>query len=162
MMIDWLSLRLPLGCWAGNFIEELQAQLPVETRCSADGEIEWRKFPPQRLRSDTHALTCALTGSYLYLSGSPARIGDPNNVFGTFVIQGAALAMIRFFASKYTVHLPDIEYWDYTRIDITQNLYLGSPTRVLEALELLSRVQGGHFRVSSRSSTCSLMVLSPH
>ena len=153
MLCDWLSLKLPVrSLWTD--VQKAVAQRLSNTICiDPAGEIVWSKWPPERLRSDTHQVTVSLTEHYFYISGSPARLGQSNNVFGSADIQGCALEMIRHVRQQLDVWLPELEHWECTRIDITSNLYLDSHARVLEALEILQSVQGGHYRVSSRGST---------
>jgi|GEM_PF-526286 len=153
MLCDWLSLKLPVrGLWTD--VQKAIAQRLSNTICiDPDGEIVWSKWPPERLRSDTHQVTVSLTEHHFYVSGSPARLGQSNNVFGSSDIQGCALEMIRHVRQQLDVWLPELDHWECTRIDITSNLYLDSHARVLEALEILQSVQGGHYRVSSRGST---------
>lgn len=153
MLIDWLSLRLPINSVFSSVAGALKPNMTQVRAVGVDGEILWTKYPPERLRSDTHQVVAALTDDYFYLSGSPCRVDGENNVFGVFDLQGNALSMINYARKQMGVYLPDLEHWDCTRIDCTQNLYLSSSNQVSEALEILASTQGGHYRVSSRKST---------
>lgn len=154
MLIDWLSLRLPVGGGQRrDLLETIRALMDRIERVNPEGELICVTYPPERLRSDTHAVTLGVTASYIYVSGSPCRVGQANNVFGSDDIVECRDRMLGFVARQLQAILPPGADWECTRIDATQNLFLESETAVMQALESLRRVQGGHFRVSSNSST---------
>lgn len=134
-----------------NKLLGLQGAL-IRTKC--DGELEWRSPTREEIRSDSHRLMWFLSGHFLELYGSPARLGNPNNVFGDRCLQSCARRMVDFFCATTGCDLPvSWSDWECTRVDVTQNYAMASESEVREALRCLASVQGGHFRVSSNSGT---------
>lgn len=153
MLIDWLTLRLPLDT------EERRALLPVLSkdmeRCQrmkpADDEgvievvSEW--WPRETKRSDSHQITLGLSGASISIEGSPARLMGDNNVFGSDDPQECARQMIEAVGKSRGCILPTWTAWKLTRMDCTQNYDCGQQVR--QALEVLRNTSGGHLKVNS-------------
>lgn len=152
-MIDWLTLhidreKVSVEAWA-----TLSARHGQIMKLSADGEIEWRCPARESIRSDSHQTT-VLAGYDLQISGSPARVRNTNNVFGTGNPALAATQMILFVQEMTGVKLPlDLTQWRVTRMDVTENYDLGSPAEVRQALNYLRHAEGGRYQVRTSSES---------
>ena len=153
-MIDWLSLRLD----ASRLSEEVREMFKHMTgrliKINSDGEMEWECSARDNIRSDSHQINCRF-GSWLEISGSPARVSDSNNVFGSLDITECALAMITFICKHYGVFITrDLSMWQCTRIDVTRNYDLGSLEQCLQAVEALKPIKVGRQKSTSHDTTC--------
>jgi II/X family phage/plasmid replication protein len=153
-MIDWLTLRLPTGRLPHSALDTLRDQQSVLSKTTAAGELQWRTTTREPLRADWYRLEWHLNEHRLQLSGSPARLQHPNNVFGESDPQRCALAMIDFFARHMAISLPaGVALWGCTRLDVTLNFQLGNEVEVSHALRSMRDVSGGRLRVSLRNGT---------
>lgn len=159
MMIDWLSLKLPVTESLQDMAKAYQSTQDRILRISGDGEPQWEISAWDSVRSDSHQIAFQVTGSYIRLQGSPARIiGDGDNVFSSGAsaaldLAGCAYRMIAFVSQHTGVSLNavSIKDWQITRVDVTENLFLGSLPAVRQALAILRDCEGGRYRVSQQA-----------
>lgn len=177
MMIDWVSLKLStehldfddVRAW-----QETQSRLlrvaPGKTSLvendagerlmliDINGGILWDTCAWDSVRSDSHQLAFQVTGTHIRIQGSPARIlGDGDNVFScgaaaALDLYGCADRMIKFITTNTGISFPvSVKLWDVTRVDVTENLYLGTLPNVRQALTILRNCEGGRYRVSQQA-----------
>lgn len=152
-MIDWLTFRLP----PDKVSEELRlALLRLHGKLisiNPDGSIEWEAPRRESVRSDSHQVTVHM-GYGLEIAGSPARVMQENNVFGSGDINECFAAMLGFVEEKLSIELPRTHVdWKCSRVDITHNFNLGSQAEVRQALSCLRLSEGGHFQVRTQSES---------
>lgn len=149
-MIDWLSLRLDVSLLPDALRSRLDCQAGRIVKISFDGELEWETSVWESIRSDTHQVSCRL-GSYFELKGSPARVGLPNNVFGSLDVVYCADKMIAFVVERFGFKrsdLPSLSDWGCTRIDVTRNLFMQSEAEARQALLAMKQMPSGRQKVS--------------
>jgi hypothetical protein len=152
-MIDWLTLRLALSCFDTSVQEELRAKFARICRIEPTGEIAWEIPARERLRSDTHSLTVRVGGD-IEISGSPARLGQSNNVFGSGDILECFSRMVSWASECMLLDLPlEPLLWRCTRVDVTQNYDLGDAASVRQALNYLRHAEGGRYQVKTSSES---------
>ena len=138
-MIDWLTLKLDLKYLPRDVIERLRSQTSTLYKISSDGEIDWQTYCWESIKSDTHQV-CVRIGGDLHIQGSPARIGLPNNVFGSLDIRYCAEKMISFAADHMNVaSMPSADAWTCSRIDVTRNYQMASGAEARQALEYIKQ-----------------------
>lgn len=170
-MIDWLTLRLDLALLPEPVVRHLQSLNSMIFKVNAQtGDIDWQAYAWESVRSDTHQV-CFKVGCELHIQGSPARIGLPNNAFGSLDIQYCANKMIRFAESYLSglpgcrteqgvtrsggpcvVQLPGLEHWICSRIDVTRNYLMQSEAEARQALEYLKQAPEGKQKHSFESN----------
>lgn len=168
-MIDWLSLRIDLMHLPEPVVRKLQSLNSRLFKVSAStGHVEWESFAWESVASDTHQI-CFRVGSDFYIQGSPARLGLPNNAFGSLCIQYCAKKMISFASSflgltelfeeirsgsidaenqPTIAGFPPLSFWSCTRIDITRNYLMQSEAEARQALAYLKQSPEGKQRHS--------------
>lgn len=158
MMIDWLSLKIQTETIGYELVKQWQSTQDRIVRISGSGEVEWETCAWDSVKSDSHQLAFQVTNSHIRIQGSPARVlGDGDNVFScgasaSLDLAGCALRMIAFIAHHVSIPLClDVKRWDLTRVDVTENLYLGSLPLVRQALAVLRNCEGGRYRVSQQA-----------
>lgn len=159
-MIDWLTLRIDLCHLPDAFVRHLQSMCSKLFKVNPHtGDIDWETYSWESVRSDTHQV-CIRVGSDFWIQGSPARLGLPNNVFGSLDIKYCARKMISFaeryfnFSSIVGDHpdhtltrsgevcsggLPPLERWTCSRIDVTRNYLMQSESEARQALAYLKQ-----------------------
>lgn len=154
-MIDWLSLSIDVA-----FLSDEVRRICYENhdrilKIDREGQIVFEKVSSEWLRSDSNYLEVSF-GSYLHLRGSPARVVNSNNVFGSLDIKECALTMIRFFCKMNNVIIPmDLNQWNCTRIDVTRNYDMGSLQGVLDAIDAFKLIKVGRQKLSTEDTTAS-------
>ncbi|QQZ30787.1 hypothetical protein HMY34_19635 [Thiothrix subterranea] len=158
MLIDWLSLKISLEYFDVEQVRHWQAQQDKIVKISRDGVHIWETCAWDSVRSDSHQLAFQITANHIRIQGSPARIiGDGDNVFSAGAaaaldLVGCQSLMVRFIAQHTGVDLPvNPKLWDVTRVDVTENLFLGSLAAVRQALSILRDCEGGRYRVSQQA-----------
>lgn len=179
MLIDWLSLKLPTDNLDFEDVRKWQDRQARVLRVAAGkstvgvsetgeplmlidmhGGIEWETAAWDSVRSDSHQLAFQVTASSIRIQGSPARVlGDGDNVFScgaaaALDLTGCAIRMISFISQHTGIDLPNgcaVVDWSVTRVDVTENLYLGSLPAVRQALTILRDCEGGRYRVSQQA-----------
>lgn len=159
MLIDWVTARLDLNTMNQDTVRYLQSQSERIMRyCGKTGDMIFDTSAWSSIRSDSHQISVRVTHSHLHIMGSPARvIGDGCAVFGAgssrdLNVTGCLRHMARFVSKQLGVVLPlSKEKWTITRLDITENLLLGSGDEVRDALRILRNCEGGRYRVSQQA-----------
>lgn len=152
-MIDWLTLRLPLDHFERSVCEELRAKSARICRIEPTGEVAWEIPARERLRSDTHSLTVRVGGD-VEISGSPARLGQTNNIFGSGDVLDCFHRMVSWASTCMGLELPlDFSLWRCTRVDVTHNYDLGDAASVRQALNYLRHAEGGRYQVRTNAES---------
>lgn len=158
MLIDWLSLRLPTDNLSPDMLRAYQAQQDRVLRISGSGELQWEVSAWDSIKSDSHQIALQVSGDHVRIQGSPARIlGDGDNVFScgaaaALDLVGCHQRMVSFVNQQTGLDLPSTpSSWSLSRVDVTQNLYLGSLPAVRQALAILRDCEGGRYRVSQQA-----------
>lgn len=149
-LIDWLTLRIPLGPELGEALTARIRGCLNTLRCvDRFGEILWTKqsLDVDALRSDTPGL-CWMVQSdgkseFLTIGASPASLEHGLNVFGSCDIRHCATVLIRHAAKALQSFLPPLEAWQCRRVDVTGNYVLPDPASVKQALRQLVLSDGG-------------------
>ncbi|WP_374279225.1 phage/plasmid replication protein, II/X family [Azonexus sp.] len=157
-LIDWLTLRFPLGRDLGEALtERIRGCLNHVTCCDAHGEIIWesRKLDVDALRSDSMGLFWTVQGDgkfdYLVIGGSPASVEHGINVFGSCDIQHCARVLVREASRQLKAVLPDAAKWQCRRIDVTGNFVLPDFASVKQALRQLCLADGGRRKATNKN-----------
>lgn len=160
-MIDWLTLKLCTSAVPdqGALADYLRDQPHLVRYLPRTGEVEWTVTTRDSSRSDSHGVTVHV-GKDVEISGSPARsMGGENNVFGSGDIAECARAHIAaanaiFAAAESPFQLPtDLTLYRVSRVDVTENYYLGSLDTVKQALAFLRQSDGGRYKVQAKAET---------
>lgn len=155
MLIDWLTLRVPVALLNREAHSAWERGLGWVMCIDRDGHLEWRKPQRQSVRSDSHQVMVEAWGNCVKVSGSPCRVAQPNNVFGSSDIVACARSMLAFADAVTGLGLSGValEHVQCTRVDITKNYDLQSPARVRQALNHLRHAEGGRFQVRTESES---------
>lgn len=159
MLIDWITVRVPL-----QFLTEAaRAQAAtlgdrITRYCPVSGEVRFESVAWDSIASDSHQINVRASGHDFWIMGSPARVmGDGCAVFGSGAcarldLQSCVDAMRLFAMSNTGIELPaDLSLWSVSRVDVTDNLLLGSLAEVRDALRILRDCEGGRYRVSQQA-----------
>lgn len=154
-MIDWISIHTPLQSFPQEYWETLLSQNDRIIRIHPiSGLVRYETTAWDSIRSDSHSISARVTPSSVYIQGSPARIiADGDNVFSSGPsaaedVQGCVNRMVAFFLGSIGVsHIPPLDAWTLTRVDITRNLLLESLAEVRQSLAYLRNAEGGRYRV---------------
>lgn len=158
MLIDWLTLRIPIEQKLSSSLHErIQACLGHMINVSPAGEVIWEKAMPdwEAIRSDESGLFWSITGDkdgtrYLTIGASPSSLENEGvNVFGSCDIQYCADVLIRVAARALGAPLPNWREWQCRRLDITANYDMGSSVQVKQALRLLLGTDAPRRRTNS-------------
>lgn len=159
MLIDWLSLRIPLVLLSDEVQELLRRCTGYISNCNADGVLLWKKptLDFEKLRSDTAGLCFMVVGDglqyYLQLGASPATLEHGHNLFGSLDIQHSANVLIRTASKCLSSIFPPIQKWQLRRIDITSNHLLHNLTQVEQALRELRKGDSSRQKTSVPKGT---------
>ncbi len=157
MLIDWLTLRIPLDDNLGvNLHQKLRDCMGVLVNIDSNGVEKWRKhsLDIDTLRSDCAGLFWSITGDgkeyYLNVGASPASIEfDGLNVFGSVDVEHCAKVLLNHVSVGLGAILPNWRKWQCRRLDITANYDLGSSAQVKQALRLLLATDAPRRRTNS-------------
>lgn len=156
LLIDWLTLRFPLGDELGAALtERVRSCLGLIVCVDSDGVEKWRKssLDVDALRSDTEGLVWMMQGDgknwFLTIGGSPASLTRGCNVFGSLDIRFAAWALIQRASKALNAILPVPERWQCRRIDITGNYAFDDHGSVKQALRMLLNTDGSRRKAAS-------------
>jgi II/X family phage/plasmid replication protein len=156
-LIDWLTLRVPLGPALGDALTaRIRESLNVITCIDSYGELVWAKkaLDVDALRSDTVGLFWTVQGDgreeFLVVGGSPASVEHGINVFGGCDIVHAANVLIRHASKALCAVLPAHDRWQCRRIDITGNFALPDAAGVKQALRQLCLADGGRRKATNK------------
>lgn len=146
MLIDWLTLRIPLNPALGvNLHQRIMECVGLTVNIDAYGVEKWRKhsLDLDALRSDETGLFWAVSYDgesqrYLSIGASPASLENAGvNVFGSSDMQHCAEVLIKHAAKALDSILPSWSKWQCRRMDVTANYDMGSSAQVKQALRLL-------------------------
>lgn len=157
-MIDWLSLKINADVVPIEFLQQYATTQDRIIRISGNGEKQWETIAWESVRSDSHQIALQVTGNYIRIQGSPARvIADGDNVFSSGAsaagdLLGCFERMTSFVIQQTGIPLPSSpDRWKLTRVDVTCNLHLGTLPAVRQALSILRDCEGGRYRVSQQA-----------
>ena len=159
MLIDWVTVRVPVILLDDQSREKaLSMGDRIQRYCPASGEIRYESIAWDSIASDSHQINIRASGTDFWIMGSPARImGDGCTVFGSAAaarldLAGCVDAMRLFVMHQCGLRLPaDLSLWTISRVDVTENLLLGSLTEVRDSLRILRDCEGGRYRVSQQA-----------
>ncbi|HEX8376757.1 MAG TPA: phage/plasmid replication protein, II/X family [Pedobacter sp.] len=152
-MIDWLTLIIDASLLNEDARKACRDNVDRIVRISPEGEVRWESVVRESIRSDSHQVTIKF-GATLQICGSPARIKNCNNVFGSLDIQQCALDMITFAATHYKIFIPkNLKMWRCSKIDVTQNFDLGSLEQVKQAVDYFKPLKIGRQKTSTEDTT---------
>lgn len=157
MLIDWITLRHPLGKFSEFLTEKIRSNMGKTVNVSASGEILWEKHTPDwdAIRSDSVGLFWTITGDgegqlYLTLGASPSSLlNEGLNVFGNLSVELASRTLLEVAAKALGAILPDWTHWQCRRMDITANYDMGNAAQVKQALSLLLATDAPRRRTNS-------------
>lgn len=158
MLIDWLTLRIPLTRDLGqNLFERILNCMGLTVCVDSDGNEKWRKhaLDIDKLRSDAQGLYWSITADgqsqrYLTIGASPASIeNDGLNVFGSLDIEHCSTVLINHAGKALKAILPDWTNWQCRRLDVTANYDMGNAAQVKQALRLLLGTDAPRRRTNS-------------
>ena len=158
-MIDWVTARVSLDLFTDEDRETLRLTSDrIRRFCPLTGETRYETSAWDSIRSDSHSIVCRVTGSDLWVQGSPARVtGDGDNVFGSGAsaaqdLEGCLDRMVAFLWGQLPAltDRPGLRAWKVTRVDVTHNLALDALSEVRQFLNYLTRAQAGRLRVDAK------------
>jgi II/X family phage/plasmid replication protein len=157
MLIDWLTLRIPLTLALGVALHQrILDCLGLVVCVDCDGVEQWRKnqLDLDKLRSDEIGIFWSIVSdgkqNFLSIGASPASLEfDGVNVFGSSDMEHCAKVLIKAAGTALNAILPDWRKWQCRRIDITANYDLGSAAQVKQALRLLLGTDAPRRRTNS-------------
>lgn len=160
MLIDWLTMRIPLNLSLGESVHKRLMDATNQVVCvNSYGVEKWRKsaLDIDQLRSDSEGLFWQVNGDgvqyYLCVGASPASLEHQGvNVFGSDEINHCVKVLINAASSAISAVLPHPDLWQCRRLDITANYDLGSSAQVKQALRLLLGTDAPRRRTNSDSS----------
>lgn len=153
MLIDWMTLKICPSKLEPWVYEELKARTGRIMSINPDGTIEYETFRRESIRSDSHQVVCSL-GGFLQITGSPARLFPDflelyDNVFGSTDIRQNFDLMHGFVEKQLGVVLPPITEWQLTRLDLTQNYFLGDYGVVERVLNHHRKAEAGRYQTAT-------------
>jgi len=152
-MIDWLTLIIDASLLDPEVRKICYDNADKLVKISREGEVLFEVVQRQSIRSDSHHVTVHF-GSTLQICGSPARVRNCNNVFGSIDIQQCAIDMIRFVVAHYAIFLPiNLELWRCSKIDVTLNYDLGSLEAVKNAIDHFKPLKVGRQKTATEDTT---------
>lgn len=164
-MIDTLELVIPFGVdfvqvvnGRHEFVDVDFKELDIPIGAKA---VYWNEYGEQKtesLYSPYQSLETSFTGmackvnleGYFYphvlIKGSPAKIMQGHNVFGSDCLEICVIEMLWFLEQAYPVlySMLSISTTEVSRIDLTYMSKVASPKQVRQAIDFLARVQNGH------------------
>ena len=152
-MLDWMTLTTDAANLNAIARERLASLSSKIMRISPKGEVEYIVGTFESLRSDFCGLAWSL-GDRLVIAGSPASVVNDNNVFGHSDPLQCALDMISFFERHTMTVLPKhMTDWNCSRIDVTENYFLGGQVAVDSALGYLQYAHTRGQNVERKNTT---------
>lgn len=168
LLIDWLTLRIPLDD-VGHVVHDRVRDCLGSVVCTdADGVIKWQKrhLDVDKLRSDSQGLYWAAQSDgkqdFLVIAASPASLKHKVNVFGSLDIRAGAESLRMVAMQALNAVLPSLEKWQCRRIDITGNYALPDDASVRQALRQLLNTDGVRRKAGSHSRGGDTVYWSPN
>lgn len=156
LLIDWITLRVPLHELGPNLQERLFEKFETIACFGVDLETllwEKKRFCFEQLASDSKGLflTVKWIGptAYLYIGASPASLIHGCNVFGNLDVKDGAETLIAKACVALQSFLPPAHVWECQRIDVTGNYALPDAAAVKIALKQLLATDSVRRRASS-------------
>lgn len=155
LLIDWLTLRVRIESCSLTIQDRIHACLGRVTCTDPDGVVKWQKqqLDIDKLRSDSQGLYWSAQSDgideFLVIAGSPASMRSKVNVFGDLDIKSGADLLRRAAMKALLAYLPEVEFWQCRRIDITGNYVLPDGGSVRQALRQLLNTDGVRRKASS-------------
>lgn len=164
-MIDTLELIIPFGVdfvqvvnGRHEFVDVDLKELDIPLGAKAvywndDGEqrTEALYSPYQSLETSFTGMACKvnLEGYFfphVLIKGSPAKIMQGHNVFGTDCLEICVVEMLWFLEKAYPTlySMLSVSTTEVARIDLTYMSKVASPKQVRQAIDFLARIQNGH------------------
>lgn len=153
MLIDWITAKVCISKMLPETLEKLRQNSGLILSINPDGTIEYEAFRRESIKSDSHQVTCSL-GGHFQITGSPARLFPDNldlhdNVFGSTDIKENFLLMFTFIQKQLGITLPAYTLWDITRLDVTQNYFLGNAGEVEKVLNHHRKAEAGRYQTAT-------------
>ena len=167
LLIDWLTLRIPLETVGSVVSERVRDCLGSLVCTDSQGEIKWmkRQLDVEKLRSDSQGLFWQAQSDgkrdFLVIAASPASLTSRVNVFGNLDIKRGAEVLRSAAMKALQAYLPDVSFWQCRRIDITGNYMLPDSPSVKQALRQLLNTDGVRRKASSDSRGSDTVYWSP-
>ena len=158
MLIDWLTLRIPMDERLGKQLHaKIFAAMGHIVKYSPVGVQEWDKVVPdwESIRSDSMGLYWSVTADadsvrYLTIGASPSSLQNNGvNVFGSLDLKECAETLINTACIALESILPNWKMWQCRRIDVTANYDMGNSAQVKQALNLLLRTDAPRRKANS-------------
>lgn len=155
LLIDWLTLRVPVSILGPALSQRIEACLGLVVCTDSEGVVKWekRQLDIDKLRSDSDGLFWGAQSngrdSFLVIAASPASVTQATNVFGSLDIRESASVLRRVAMKSLEAYLPEVEFWQCRRIDITGNYALPDARSVKQALRQLLNTDGVRRKASS-------------
>jgi hypothetical protein len=153
MLIDWMTAKLCTSKLSFEAFEKLKSMTGTIISINPDGTVEYETFRRESIRSDSHAITCSL-GGWFQITGSPARLHPDNlalhdNVFGSTDIIYNFNLMRDFVMREIGIELPTYHHWDLTRLDLTENYFVGNSGNVQKVLNHHRKAEAGRYQTAT-------------
>lgn len=172
LLIDWLTLRLPVRQLPPILQDRLFEHLDsvaafVLDRAGQPKEIRWetKRLNFDALRSDAPGLYFTVTYvgnvAWFYLGASPASLTGDCNVFGSLDICAGAEALIDRARKSFSCFLAPAEEWELVRMDITGNYGLPDAANVKTALRTLLQTDSARRKATSAKGGGDTVLWSP-
>lgn len=172
LLIDWLTLRLPVKQLPPALQERLYENRDVVAAfvTDADGnakELRWetRRLNFDSLRSDSAGLyfTVVAVGieDWFYLGASPASLDNDCNVFGHLNIVSGAESLISRARQAFSAFLAPADHWELVRLDVTGNYCLPDAAMVKTALRTLLQTDNARRKATSAKNGGDTVLWSP-
>lgn len=158
MLIDWLTLRIPMDERLGKQLHtKIYASMGHIVKFSPAGLQEWDKVVPDwdSIRSDSMGLYWSVTADadsvrYLTIGASPSSLKNNGvNVFGTLDLKECSQTLINTASKALESILPNWKMWQCRRMDVTANYDMGNNAQVKQALNLLLRTDAPRRKANS-------------
>jgi len=150
-MIDWMTLRTPIGHFMdAHIFETFFSYLGTMEIKDCDGEVIRHKvvLDVDKLSTDSIGLFWSLQSDgkekYLTIGASPAALEYDNNVFGSEDALHCAKLLVSTAQRALQIILPPPSAWQCRRLDITHNYLMQSHVEVKQALRELRKGDGMH------------------
>lgn len=171
LLVDWLTLRMPLKMLPPTLQEKLYQNLDlVASFILVNGEpteIRWetKRLNFDALRSDSAGLYFTVTHigneAWFYLGASPAALDNDTNVFGNLDLYQGATSLISAANKAFSCLLMPAYEWELVRMDITGNYALPDAPMVKTALRTLMQTDTARRKATSSKGCGDTVLWSP-
>lgn len=172
LLIDWLTLRLPVKSLPISLQERLFQNLDTVCAFTLDAsgaplELRWetKRLNFDTLRSDSAGLYFTVTyigpEAWFYLGASPAALDHDTNVFGHLDLCAGSESLLRRARKAFACFLPHPDEWELVRMDITGNYALPDAAMVKTALRTLMQTDSARRKATSGKGCGDTVLWSP-